>query len=434
LLIFASTIDNISTFNTLATIGWYDLESNKGNYMVNQTLITGLEYPTGIAFLGPDDILVLEQDKGAVQRIVNGQISEEPILNVNVLNQREKYGQYEERGLLGIAVSKNFTNHKTYVFLYYTEVAEKKSVEVQEEEEERGGSEQAVRNRLYRYELSEEGSKLVNPKILLDLPGERNNPSHSGGAIAIGPDNNVYVAIGNLNGPAHSKGPEDNVALNAKDGEEPDGRGGILRVTQDGQVVNDSGVLGDAHPLNMYYAYGIRNSFGLAFDPLTGNLWDTENGGEYDEINRVELGFNSGWRKVSGEAFLTEEFDIEDDLVDFDGKGKYSDPEFSWIGGAAPTAITFFHSGELGKAYENDIFVGSYKGNIYHFQLANDRTELTLDGTLVDKVADTPEEVKDIVFATGLGIIADLEVGPDGYLYGTSYDEEGSIFRIGPRT
>jgi glucose/arabinose dehydrogenase len=57
----------------------------------------------------------------------------------------------------------------------------------------------------------------------------------------------------------------------------------------------------DNRPLNMYYAYGIRNSFGLDFDPLTGNLWDTENGPEYgDEINLVELSFNSGWLKLVG--------------------------------------------------------------------------------------------------------------------------------------
>ena len=61
------------------------------------------------------------------------------------------------------------------------------------------------------------------------------------------------------------------------------------------------GILGEEHPLNMYYAYGIRNSFGLDFDPVTGNLQDTENGPHFgDEINLVEPGFNSGWKKVQG--------------------------------------------------------------------------------------------------------------------------------------
>ena len=59
--------------------------------------------------------------------------------------------------------------------------------------------------------------------------------------------------------------------------------------------MSSSGILGDETPLNLYYAYGVRNSFGINFDPITGNLWHTENGpGEGDEINFVESGFNSG--------------------------------------------------------------------------------------------------------------------------------------------
>ena len=88
-------------------------------------------------------------------------------------------------------------------------------------------------------------------------------------------------------------------AQNYRDGPDPDGRSGILRMTQNGQLVNGTGILGDEHPLDMYYAYGIRNSFGMDFDPVTGKLWDTENGPNYgDEINLVEPGFNSGWQEV----------------------------------------------------------------------------------------------------------------------------------------
>src|SRR4029078_1323272 len=79
-----------------------------------------------------------------------------------------------------------------------------------------------------------------------------------------------------------------------------DGTGGILRVTQDGKPVG-KGILGNTYPLNLYYAYGIRNSYGIDFDPVSGKLWDTENGPEFgDELNLVEPGFNSGWLKVQG--------------------------------------------------------------------------------------------------------------------------------------
>ena len=68
-------------------------------------------------------------------------------------------------------------------------------------------------------------------------------------------------------------------------------------------AVPDGSILSDEPPLNMYYAYGIRNSYGMDFDPLSGNLWDTENGpGNSDEINLVLPGFNSGWQEVMGLA------------------------------------------------------------------------------------------------------------------------------------
>jgi len=130
-----------------------------------QEVFSGLEFPTGMAFLGYDDILVIEKNKGTVQRIVNGQMLEEPLLDVNVAND-------VERGLLGIAVLKNKSTDVTYVFLYYTEGAEGEDEDSRggegqdrgrDEEEGRDNSE-AIGNRLYRYELSEDGTKLVNPK------------------------------------------------------------------------------------------------------------------------------------------------------------------------------------------------------------------------------------------------------------------------------
>ena len=90
------------------------------------------------------------------------------------------------------------------------------------------------------------------------------------------------------------------MAQNFNDGVIPDGRAGMLRFTQDGEPVG-SGILGKEYPLNLYYAYGIRNSYGLDFDPVSGKIWDTENGPQSgDEINLVEPGFNSGWNKIQG--------------------------------------------------------------------------------------------------------------------------------------
>src|ERR687898_879199 len=282
---------------------------------------------SSMAFLGSDDILLLDKNDGTVHRIINGTLLEKPLLDVNVANKRE-------RGMLGIAttVSNNGGGTK-YVFLYYTESFNEDGNDICTADYCEPGND-PLGNRLYRYELKD--NKLVYPKLLLDLPATP-GPTHNGGAIQIGPDNNLYVPSGDVHGQSSEK--SITKAQNFKNGTDPDGRSGILVVTQDGKPVNRSkAVLGDKHPLNFYYAYGIRNSFGIDFDPLTGNLWDTENGPAYgDEINLVKPGFNSGWNKVQGvweiESGLngpimnnTQEGNT---LVDFDGQGKYSDPEFA---------------------------------------------------------------------------------------------------------
>jgi glucose/arabinose dehydrogenase len=249
----------------------------------------------------------------------------------------------------------------------------------------------------------------------------------------IGPDNNLYVPIGDVDG-SHTAGPGETKAQNYVDGAEPDGRSGLLRITQDGQPVG-IGILGESYPLNLYYAYGIRNSFGFDFDPITGNIWDTENGpGDSDEINLVEPGFNSGWQEIQGMAGMAsfENYFDANNLVQFEGKGKYSDPELVWLDTEGPTAAKFLNSDKLGTQYVNDLFVGDvHNGRIYHFDLNEDRTELVLEGPLADKIIDTPsiEEFSNIIFGEGFGGITDLEVGPDGYLYVVSIGQ-GAIYRI----
>jgi aldose sugar dehydrogenase len=330
-----------------------------------------------------------------------------------------------------------------YIFLYFTEAEVSDSDDITQGNDPLG-------NRLYRYELV--NNKLINPVLLLDLPATP-GPRHNGGAIMIGPDNNLYIPIGDVDGTSKGDASETK-AQNYDDGIEPDGRSGILRITQDGRPVagvgnggDSAGILGDSSssPLNLYYAYGIRNSFGFDFDPVSGNMWDTENGpgdgpGEGDEINLVEPGFNSGWQEVHGMSSIVGDNFTLNDLVDFEGKGKYSDPEFAWIETVGPTALKFLNSDKLGTQYVNDMFVGDvHFGNIYHFDLTEARTELSLGGLLIDKVADSDSELEEaaagggIIFGKDFGGITDLEVGPDGYLYVVSIGQ-GAIYRILPNS
>lgn len=398
-----------------------------------EKVFEGLKLPTSMAFLGQNDILVLEKDNGTVRRIVNGHILEEPLLDVNVANQWE-------RGMLGMAISKSEDTYFNRVFLYYTEAQTKDGDDTREGKVPLG-------NRLYRYDLYD--NKLINPKLLLDLPASPN--SHNGGPVVIGNDKNVYLLIGDIG--------QETKTQNFENGPDSNGTGVIYRLSQDGESIGN--ILSDKAPADKFFAYGIRNSFGMDFDPVSKNLWITENGLNYgDEINVVEPGFNSGWSKVQGVWGSTSHFtdykskkragyaediisEIPKDLVDFYGRGKYSDPEFVWNHSVGPTALKFLDSKKLGDNYYQDLFVGDFlKGYLYHFNLDKNRTELTLAGPLSDRIANNSNELKEMIFAQGFGGkqtfshfdvsgITDVETGLDGYLYILTF--RGEIFRIVPK-
>jgi aldose sugar dehydrogenase len=387
-----------------------------------EVVYQGLDGPISMQFLGPDDLLVIE-NKGTVQRVTNGKHVSQPLALLDI--------QYNQ-GLLGIAILKKVdrnetgvtTNH-TYVFLYYT---------ANEKDSDLTQGIDGVSNRLYRYELVD--NKLVNPKKLLELPAEYD---HNGGPLLIGSDkDSVYLSIGDLENQSYQV--IAHKALNNKTGVEPDGSGGILRITLDGEPVH-GGLLRNTYPLNLYYAYGIRECFGMDFDPITGKLWNTENGANWgDEVNLVNEGFNGGWNKVQGiwrnvGDNIPTATDITynpSELVSFDGKGKYRSPEFTWNHTVGPTALKFLSTDKLGKQYENDMLVGDVNnGRIYHFKLNENRNALLLNGSLNDKVANTDKELDNIIFAKGFGLITDLKLGYDGYLYVVVFNE-GKIYRISP--
>ena len=183
--------------------------------------------PTQMAFLGPNDILVLEKDTGMVKRIVNGVILEEPVLDVNVATAFE-------RGLIGIAIAANdndidndtMLRNFNIVYLYYTE-SEQDANDDCSDTSSCSIENAPLGNRLYRYELVD--NKLINPELLLNLPAS-SGAVHNGGAILIGPDNNIYLPIGEV-------GYQAGQISNNDDGPPPDGRGGVLRVTQQGEAV-----------------------------------------------------------------------------------------------------------------------------------------------------------------------------------------------------
>jgi len=424
----------------------------------------GFKSPIGMGFLGQNDILVLEKE-GKVQRVIDKKILPYPILDItSIINSAG------ERGLLGIAISEgngsdndNIYNKDFDIYLLYTEKTTKSESVNNYCSTENCKSNELVVNSLYKYKFRND--KLVNPELLLRTPVDRNSSLfHIGGVITVGPDNNVYVTAGDGN---ICVSPEDcekvlregalrSQTANFENGITPSGSGGILQVNMNSKTTNYDNILGYDYPLNLYYAYGIRNSFGIDFDPVTGYLWDTENGPAFgDEINLVKPGFNSGWAKKQGVWSITNSSQLAVDpppgiergyhfsdnpqianeserFVNFNGKGKYSDPEFTWNYPVGVTSIEFFNSDKLGKEYKNDLFIGTFNdGLIYNFDLNNDRTQLVLNGELQDKVAETNEQLQYAVFGKNMDSITDLETGPDGYLYVLSIGE-GKLWRIVP--
>jgi len=389
---------------------------------------SGLNQPTTMAFLGPNDALVLEKPTGQVRRILSGVVQPGNVLDVHVHSS-------SERGLLGIAIN---TESPQQVFLYYTEAMGADNGTV-------------IANRVYRYTWNAGLGVLQSPQLILDLPVTP-GPNHDGGVLVLGPTGEgtvgdgslLYVVIGDLN--------RNGQLENNAGGAAPDDTAVILRVEQDGTPAPGNPFIpycsvttaqacpgGGGCPggetcrtqVAQYYAYGVRNSFGMGLDPVTGDLWDTENGpSNYDEINVVAPGFNSGWNQIMGPDALDPQG--IGNLFHMPGAGvTYSDPEFSWFDTNAPTAIVFPNGTTLGLAYDDVALVAdANNGNLYRFPLNGTRSgfDFTAFPDLQDLLADNSTEQNQVRLGQGFGAITDLKIGPDSSLYVVSIF--GNVFRI----
>ncbi|HKG71154.1 MAG TPA: PQQ-dependent sugar dehydrogenase [Nitrososphaeraceae archaeon] len=426
----------------------------KDSHLEVEHVTEGLKSPTSMAFIGNQgDMLILEKS-GEVILFVSENKSKITLLNFTVNDQTE-------RGLLGVAVINNNNNNNnnvsalhttaiptlsnnqiistrenstndantttsstsTFVFFYLTEASKEDRSHV-------------LGNRIYRFEWNDTDKSLSNGTLILDLPvlpGE----NHNGGKIIADPENrHIYAVIGDLN--------RRGMLQNFNNGSMPDDTSVIVRINPDGSPAQGNPFLdvsrtnGSYSNLSKYYAYGIRNSFGLAIDPITGNLWDTENGfNDFDEINIIRPGFNSGWTKVMGPIGRSN-VTSENDLVNFLGSSSYADPVFSWGSAQGVTDIEFYDSDKLGDDYTNDIFVGdANNGDLYYFEVDEDRSGLRFGqaGLSDDLIASNERQRAEVIFGTGFpSSITDVETGPDGYLYVlTFHPAQGTISRIVPQ-
>jgi glucose/arabinose dehydrogenase len=465
------------------------------------TVASNLTTPISLAFLGKNDFLVLEKNTGRVKRCHGSEVTTVLDLAVNSAS---------ERGLLGLALHPAFPANPG-VYLFWTCAAPPAgdtnlpSMIECPDPPALGADETNIRavpllgNRVDRFVWN--GSNLVFAANLIKLhafqsdgaplpPGQGDAAqgpagNHNAGVIRFGPDGKLYIIIGD-NGRRGALqnlpfGPTTQTVEVPDDqfgGPEPDNAhltGVILRLNPDGSTPSDNpfyavgAALGGEPGANLQkvFAFGIRNSFGMAFDPLGGHLWIEENGDDsFDEVNRVEAGFNSGWAQVAGPLSRLAEFKAIETSTPFFGLQQlrwsptnladsplvalerlfvlpgsfYQDPELSWKWAIAPAALGFLGSHDLGAHYHGAMFLGSATpslrgGAVFRLTLSPDRLHVQVsDARLADRVADNLAkydltESESLLWGTDFGVVTDIETGPDGRLYLVSLSR-GAVYKV----
>jgi glucose/arabinose dehydrogenase len=251
--------------------------------------------------------------------------------------------------------------------------------------------------------------------------------------------------------------------------------GVILRLNDDGTTPEDNPffevgaqIRGEVGAnIQKIFAYGIRNTFGMAFDPISGDLWLEQNGDDsFTELSRVRPGMNGGWVQIMGPLSRVAEYKgIETDpmflglqqgrwpptnIADSPEQAqsrlfmlpgaRYSDPEFSWKFEVAPAGIGFLNSPALGRQYKGDLFMGGARitlegGHLFRFNLTGNRRKIAVDDPrLKDGVADNLAkfeitESETLLFSRNFGIGTDIKTGPNGNLFVVSLSN-GEIYEI----
>jgi glucose/arabinose dehydrogenase len=430
-----------------------------------RTLADGLVTPTSIAFVGANDILAIEKNTGRVQRIVNG------LPQGTALDLAVNFGS--ERGLLGIALHPSFPANPG-VYLYWTESTTGADTSVLSQTPLLG-------NRVDRYVWN--GSTLTFDRNLVRIraiqqdAGQPERGNHDGGPVVFGTDGKLYVIVGDVGrrgqlqnlvcGPTPTC-PGPTVPDDQFGGPAPDDAhrtGVVLRLNDDGTVPADNPF--DAPGTELIFSYGHRNSFGIAIDPLSGALWNQENGDDsFSELNRIDAGMNGGWVQIMGPVSRIAQFkEIETtfggqnlqqlrwpptNIADSPAEAlsrlftlpgaHYSDPEFSWKWEVAPAGIGFVEGQRLGPQFEGDLFVGAATpilegGYLFRFDLTGNRRKVAVDDPrLEDRVADNLAkheitESESLLVGRNFGVATDIETGPNGNLFVVSLTN-GAIYEI----
>ncbi len=318
--------------------------------------ITGLSVPWEIAF-APDGRIFLTEREGKILIIKNGQLQPDPWMTLNV-------AAVGEGGLLGLALDPGFSaNHYVYVAYTYLDNA---------------GN---LKNQLFRLREDPSTGKGVTDKVILD--NAAGGEIHDGGRVKFGPDGKIYWTLGETGNASLA---QDLSSLNGK----------VLRLNPDGTIPSDN-----PFSNSPVYTYGDRNPEGLAWQPGTNHLYETEHGpsgGQYgvgqDEVNYLQPGKNYGWPVVHGDQSQT---GMVNPIIQ-------SGTSETW----APSGCTFVTGGPWDGSF---LFAGLAGQTLYR---------LTLDKADPTKVLGFEK-----LFAGKYGRLRDVVQGPDGSLYILTNNTDG---------
>ncbi|GAB6989215.1 PQQ-dependent sugar dehydrogenase [Paenibacillus pini] len=312
-----------------------------------EVVATDLETPWAIDFAPDGRIFFTERNSGRVRVVVNGQLKSSPVIT---LGAPFYYMPKSEGGLLGLALDPNFaTNHYIYVYHSYKT------------------SDNKVANQVVR--LKENNNKATLDKVLItNLPGA---VYHNGGRLKIGPDQKLYFSDGNYGNK------DDTLSFLG---------GKIFRLNLDGSIPSDN-PFGSKSPI---YSRGHRNPQGLAWQPGTNLLLESEHGeSSHDEINLIQPGNHYGWPTYEGGD--QDHTGITPPLIYANGT--------TW----APSGITFVTKGP----WAGNLLVANLKGKqIIRMVIGQKNGKPTIDSDSLN-----------YLYVNKYGRIRDIVEAPDGSLY-----------------
>jgi glucose/arabinose dehydrogenase len=333
-----------------------------GGTIVQKTVATGLDHPATFVFDKTGAIYYGERLTGEIRRI-----DPKTGKNTSVFTIPDVIGTLtNEQGLVGLTLPPSFPQ-QPWLYAYATRKVNG-----------------VAQDQILRIKMS--GIAGTGMQLVLNV--QQAGIRHNGGRMLFGPDGMLYVVVG-----------ETEQSQLAQDRSVNSGK--VLRMTPTGGVPKDDPFKG-----SLIYSYGHRNSFGLAFDPTTHDLWETENGPECnDEINRIIPGRNYGWgpsENCQGTA-----------PQDTNNSGPRPVlPQLWYAQTIGPTGIAFCDGCHLGSAREGDIFFGAFNtGDIHEVSLNPSGTTAIRDAT---------------PFNHG-NLVLSIERGPDGSLY---FSDGVGIFKL----